>query len=298
MRLGDPGIYQTILENLPLGVYVVDRERKIVFWNCGAERITGYLRHEMLGRFCQSNLLAHCTAAGQLLCGEGCPVASVMLDARPREAKMHLRHRLGHRIEVKVEAVAIRDEGGAVIGAAETFWETHDDPEAERHRLSQWMHGCLDQETAIANHRFVDFRLRESLALLAEYHLPFGVLRIRIDDLAEFREAHGREACEGILHRVAQTLQGGISPGDLVGRYGENEFVVMLADVSEADLGKRGRQYRELLQRAELLWWGDRIGVTGSVGGAMARPEDGVDSLLARAEQALLASAAARAQEK
>lgn len=40
----DPSHYRAILESLSTGVYVVDRERKILFWNDGAERITGYLR--------------------------------------------------------------------------------------------------------------------------------------------------------------------------------------------------------------------------------------------------------------
>ena len=39
----DPKPYRDILEGLPNGVYVVDRDRKILFWNDGAEQISGYL---------------------------------------------------------------------------------------------------------------------------------------------------------------------------------------------------------------------------------------------------------------
>ena len=45
----DPSYYRAILESLPTGVYVVDPERRILFWNDGAEQITGYRRHEIIG---------------------------------------------------------------------------------------------------------------------------------------------------------------------------------------------------------------------------------------------------------
>lgn len=38
-----------MLENLPIGIYVLDKEQRVRFWNRGAEQITGYLAHEILG---------------------------------------------------------------------------------------------------------------------------------------------------------------------------------------------------------------------------------------------------------
>jgi PAS domain S-box-containing protein len=52
--------FRTILEGLPTGVYLVGRDRRIIFWNDGCERITGFLRHEVIGRSCAQDLLMHC----------------------------------------------------------------------------------------------------------------------------------------------------------------------------------------------------------------------------------------------
>src|SRR6476661_5987437 len=57
-ELNDPEIYQTVLEGLETGVYLVDRNRRIRFWNKGAEQITGYLRQDVVGRFLRDHLLA------------------------------------------------------------------------------------------------------------------------------------------------------------------------------------------------------------------------------------------------
>src|ERR1700692_1120889 len=56
-ELNDPDIYQAVLDGLETGVYIVDRNRRIRFWNEGAEQITGYLRQDVVGRFLRDHLL-------------------------------------------------------------------------------------------------------------------------------------------------------------------------------------------------------------------------------------------------
>lgn len=43
----DPEIYRSVLEHLETGVYIVDRNRRVRFWNEGAEQITGFLRQDV-----------------------------------------------------------------------------------------------------------------------------------------------------------------------------------------------------------------------------------------------------------
>ena len=57
-ELDYPEIFRFILEALPTGVYLVDRKRKILFWNGGAEIVAGYLRQDVAGHFLREHLLA------------------------------------------------------------------------------------------------------------------------------------------------------------------------------------------------------------------------------------------------
>ena len=57
-ELDDPEIYRSVLEHLGTGVYIVDRNRRVRFWNAGAEQITGFLRRDVVGRFLREHLLA------------------------------------------------------------------------------------------------------------------------------------------------------------------------------------------------------------------------------------------------
>ena len=52
-------LYLTIINNLNDGVYFVDLDRRILFWNKAAERITGYSADEIMGSQCQDYILNH-----------------------------------------------------------------------------------------------------------------------------------------------------------------------------------------------------------------------------------------------
>ena len=55
----NPESYRSILESLPTGAYLIDRDRRIILWSDGAETLTGYFRHEVIGHCCADDLLMH-----------------------------------------------------------------------------------------------------------------------------------------------------------------------------------------------------------------------------------------------
>ena len=59
LDLNNPRVFETAVDSLDVGVYLVDCHRKIVYWNRGAERISGYLRQDVTGRFCRDDILVH-----------------------------------------------------------------------------------------------------------------------------------------------------------------------------------------------------------------------------------------------
>ena len=85
-------LHKTIVENLSDGIYMVDRERQITYWNRGAERISGYSSAEVVGRHCFDNILGHVDAAGNSLCHSACPLAQTMSDGDAREVSIWLKH--------------------------------------------------------------------------------------------------------------------------------------------------------------------------------------------------------------
>src|SRR5512142_3425722 len=150
--------YKAIIDNLYDGVYFVDRERVITYWNGGAERITGYVSSQVVGHRCSDNILNHVTADGTNLCRDHCPLAACMLDGKPREVDVFLHHADGHRLPVLIRAAPMLDAQGNIIGAVETFSSDAGEKavRSELHELRRTVH--TDPLTGVGNRRFLERR--------------------------------------------------------------------------------------------------------------------------------------------
>jgi len=261
------------------GVYLVDTDRRIVFWNDGAERITGYLRHQVVGRLCKENILMHCDEQSCSLCGIACPISETMHEGRPREARVYLHHRSGHQVPVHLRVAPIRDDRGSIIGAAESFEEQN----VESHDGELAAYGCLDVATGVPNHDFTQSHLRESLATYNEYRVPFGVLLIHVDHLQQVQASHGRQATEFILRAAAGTIRNVLGAGEFLGRWKENEFLAVKTGCDEVQIERTVKSLQKIVSCSSVRWWDDQLVVHVSVGHATVLPGDTVEAMVDRA---------------
>ena len=113
-----------VLNSLPDGAYITDVNRKIIFWNLAAERITGWTKVEVENRTCYDNLLVHVDKDDHKLCGhEHCPLhRSIVTNQPSSEASLVFAQvRSGGRVPVEVSVAPIRNQDGAVVGGIEIF---------------------------------------------------------------------------------------------------------------------------------------------------------------------------------
>ena len=116
-----PTLYRDVLDNIYDGVYFLDVDRRILFWNKGAERITGHRSEDVLGRPCADDILCHVDDHGRSLCRDGCPAAEVLEDGQRRESEVYLLHKNGYRVPVRIRVAPIEDAEGHIVGAMEIF---------------------------------------------------------------------------------------------------------------------------------------------------------------------------------
>ena len=282
--LQDPEIFRSVLDSLQIGVYLVGRDRKIVFWNTGAENITGYHRHEVVGHSSRESVLAQCNEVSCVLCGVACPLTEVIHEGKPKEAQIFLRHKAGHRVPARLRITPIRDQRGSLVGAAQSFEEERETLDLDLHQTNLAAHGCLDVLTGVPNHAFTQSHLRENLAFFEEHHLPFGVLRIAIEQLEQLQTTHGREAVGVMLHVIAQTMKHTLRPDGFLGRWGESEFLGILTYCDNAMLLRAAQNVDKMASCSGVQWWDDRLSVAVSIGATMVQVGDTIESLLERSK--------------
>jgi len=106
---------RTILDNIPSGVYTVDREMKFLSFNRSLESITGYSAEEVLGKRCTEILRSD-------FCEAGCPLKRSMRTGETlRGIELNLRARDGSVVPIASSTAVLRDEEGRPIGGICSF---------------------------------------------------------------------------------------------------------------------------------------------------------------------------------
>ncbi|HNB50689.1 MAG TPA: sensor domain-containing diguanylate cyclase [Anaerolineales bacterium] len=281
----DNNFYKDLIDHLFDGVYFVDRDRNITYWNQGAERITGYCAADVIGHSCRDNLLNHVSANGVLLCLTSCPLAACMEDGKPREADVFLHHASGHRIPVRVRAAPLRDANGEIIGAVETF-NNNTNIVNLRSQLRELQHTVKkDTLTGVGNRAYLEGRLRAIFAEFEQEKAPVGLLFIDVDHFKQFNDTFGHELGDKVLQMVADTLSHNVRVTDAVGRWGGEEFLVILYDIeTEQVLAALANKLRALVAHSSLSWQEHQLSVTISVGATLLQPQDTPETFVRRAD--------------
>jgi diguanylate cyclase (GGDEF)-like protein/PAS domain S-box-containing protein len=281
------GFYKSLLDSLTDGVYFTDTDRRITYWNRGAERISGWSAAEVTGRFCADGILQHVDAQGTLLCGSGCPLEATMRDRQDREATVFLKHKEGHRLPVLVRASPIVGSDGAVIGAIEIFTDHTSLMDATRRAEDMERRAVTDELTQVGNRRHVEARIAGAIADQRRSGLSSGVLFIDIDRFKDVNDAFGHEGGDRALQTVATTVRSALRGTDSVGRWGGDEFVCVVGNVTQDQLMMVAEKVRALVERSEFPTDQGTGRVTVSVGAALLLDGDSPESLRARADRGL-----------
>jgi diguanylate cyclase (GGDEF)-like protein/PAS domain S-box-containing protein len=289
----DSKIFRSILDSLQTGVYLVDRDQKILFWNDGAERITGHLRQDVVGRSSRCDLLARGEGNTCFVSDATEAIVDVIRDGKPAVANISLRHKDGHRVLVRMRAVPIRNSHGSVIGAAESFEESIAVSNWDRRKKKLGAYGLLDPATEVPSEVYMRSHLRERIATFTQCPIPFSVMSIQVDQVEGVRARYGSGAVAAILRAVGQTLENSIRPTDLLGLGANNQFFVILTECPAAEVAKVAERLKKSVPFAEIKWWGEELSVTASFGGTTVKMGDTEESIIARAEKSLLEGIAA-----
>lgn len=280
-----PDLYKELLDRMSDGVYFVDRDRRILYWNEGATRLTGYTADEVVGLYCQDNTLCHVDDAGKQLCLSGCPLSDCLDGGTAHDADIFLRHKQGRRVPVNVRVQPIRDTEGAIVGAVEIFRDNTVQIEVRRKAETMERLAFLDSLTQLPNRRFLEMSLRTALIEYQAPGDPFGVLVFDLNEFKSINDHFGHAGGDRALKQVAKTLAGALRSNDVIGRWGGDEFLAIAHNVNPEILAElTGRCVALVEQSAYRNADGGFEGLSISAGAAMVESGDDMDSLIARAD--------------
>ena len=149
----------------------------------------------------------------------------------------------------------------------------------------------LDALTGAFNRRTLDQWLARSYTDAHRANRDVSVLFVDLDHFKRINDTHGHAAGDQCLRRTSTALRDVLGPGDLLGRYGGEEFMIVLPGATSDSARKVGEAIRAAVEALSIEWDGKPLSLTVSVGVATRWPhEQTPTSTVERADKALYAA--------
>lgn len=273
----------TLMDNLPGMAYrcLYDPYWTMKFISSGCTDLTGYEPEELLDNrdVCFADLMRASDGDAVLHA-----VEVAIGNAEPFSVEYMLTRKDGREIWVWERGRAVEDESGLVLEGIILDISERKTLEQELAEMA-----TSDALTGLFNRRETSRLLDEEIARAHRYQRSLALMWIDLDYFKAINDRHGHAAGDAVLQSVSEHLVDSVRGVDIVGRFGGEEFVVVLPETREHEAMETAERLRERIGLARHpLGNGETISLTASIGVALY-PIHGADAgeLSALADQAM-----------
>jgi diguanylate cyclase (GGDEF)-like protein/PAS domain S-box-containing protein len=272
-------LLRRLTETLPLGILQVDTDRRVVYRNARLAAITGESAADTIEEqlACvlpsdQSDLLAALDA--------------VLLEGRDRDMEIGVGRGADDIRRCTLSLRALTDDTGTPTGAIVTIADVTDSVRMRRELEDRATYDVL---TRCYNRASILHLLELALGEHVHGTTGTGVVFLDLDRFKDLNDRLGHAAGDTFLVEVARRLMASVRGGDVVGRLGGDEFLVVCRGVeSAAEAELIAQRIIDLLAEASVDLGGEHVAPRASVGVAWCATSGvSADALVARADQAM-----------
>ncbi|MGE5404565.1 MAG: PAS domain-containing protein [Candidatus Saccharibacteria bacterium] len=274
-------VYLEILNALEEGVYFLDSNHIITYWNQAAEKITGYKASEVIGGSCADTVLAHVNADGVCLCGKMCPASISILDGKYRQDEVYLHHKHGHRVPVSVKFFPMRGAAGNIIGVFEVFSDLSI-ARIEKDKLQEYIkHSFIDEETMLFNKRYFNLKMPGLLAEAKQTGGQLGLITLSINNLNDIEEKFGMSLARQFVHMTINTSRSAVnSTNQIMFTWGHNRYLFVIPNVSKATSQRYADNINTLTREAFLFSEDQKIAPLTKIRNKVVIPEMAMSQII------------------
>jgi len=276
-----------LLDNMHDAVAFVDARLRVRQWNHGAERLTGITNNSVLDRQWLPTLLNVRNERGETVTEDDCPVICAIRSGVQSLRRLTISGRTGRAVSVDSHAIPVLAHDGSTLGVVLLLHDASPETSLEERCLSLHEKATKDPLTQVANRAEFD-RVHEAfITTHQEQQVPCSLIICDLDHFKRVNDTYGHQAGDDVIKNLARLLRNACRPGDLVARYGGEEFVMLCADCDNSTSTRRAEEIRQTLSQTPEPKMENRS-VTASFGVTEIQPGDTAETMLRRADRALL----------
>lgn len=273
----------TLMDNLPGMAYRCryDEHWTMLFVSSGCRELTGYEPDELVNnkRVSFAELISDDVEESNLRA-----VESAIGNAEPYSLEYAIVRKDGQCIWVWERGRAVEDEGDLLL---EGIILDISDRKALEDELAEL--ATLDPLTGLLNRREMTRLLDEEIIRARRYGRSLSLLWIDFDHFKDINDEHGHAAGDSVLQGASKLLADSVRSVDVIGRFGGEEFVVVLPEMDRFEARETAERLRKLISETpQSLGNGKTVRLTISIGVSVF-PDNGTDvrALCAAADKAM-----------
>ena len=215
--------FYELIESLPMvAVQGYDRYRRVIYWNEASTRLYGYSHEEALGQLLEDLIIPDHMRNAVIDAHRNWLEKNISIPAD----ELELKHKEGHLVPVYSSHVMIKQDSGA----CEMFCIDISLEEQKQARDELYRRASFDDLTGLPNRHFMEAELSSRLDEADRLHQEVAVVFIDLDNFKIINDTRGHHHGDSLLIAVAETLRAELRGGDLLSRFGGDEFVLLIFD--------------------------------------------------------------------
>lgn len=283
----DEEFQERLVETMQDGVLFVDQEIRILRWNAAAERLTGIAATTVQGKQWSPTLVQLRDDRGRLLSDQECPVTMAIRTCTQTFRRYAMTNRNSERVSIELQISPVLGADGTAQGAALVIHDVSSQTSLEERVQCLHEKASRDPLTKAANRSEFNAVFPAFIETHAKAGRPCSVIMCDIDHFKRINDSYGHQAGDEALVQFTAVLQRYARIGDLVVRYGGEEFVLLCADCDNAAATRRAEEIRKRIAETPINSLHNRT-ITASFGVTEIQGGDSTDTFLNRADRALL----------
>jgi len=287
---GSGRFLDTIFDSIHDPFCIFNEDMKVVRANEAYARIKSMPAKDLIGRQCLKEF------SGVEIPCDVCVVESTFRSSEPSSMERHVTSPGGADEWFEIFTYPIRDHAGATRYVVEYSRDITGRKlaEEERKRLIRELQHLsrIDSLTGLKNRRALIDALEQEVQRSRRYGTDLSLLLCDVDYFKEINDTYGHAAGDSALALVAEVLRKLVRRTDMAGRYGGDEFMILMPQTGDA--GAKEFADRILKAVRKLVFKPDqhkKVAMTISVGLSVFDPvKDNADTLISRADDAMYSS--------
>lgn len=271
-------ICSQIVEMADDAVIAIDKDLRLILFNRSAEKMFGYDAQEVLGEHLNVLIPDRYHLKHNLLVPEFGDGDEKVRAMGGRNRKIFAQRKDGSEFQTATTIMKMGSRNNMIYAAVLRDLSAGAGADEEISKLA-----ATDPVTGSLNQReFVVMTDRECMRA-RRYSRPLSVLIIQVDHFNNISETYGHSAVDKVLRHVTTVCGEALRSADVLGRWGESGFAVLLPETPFSNAKLAAERLRKLISADELEIKGRKLKVTVSIGAAEYRDSDhAIDELVDR----------------